>query len=69
MSSDTLQAVSKHEKVSIFDSPGDVDLTTQVNFGAIGHVMNHHDKGIEELCLLLLGGFVSLWSEFFTEFP
>ena len=48
MSSDTLQAVSKHEKVSIFDSPGDVDLTTQVNFGALGHVMRHHGGGTDK---------------------
>lgn len=33
---ETLQAVSKHRHVSIFDAPGQVDLTAHVNFETLG---------------------------------
>ena len=32
---DTLQAVKNHEKVGVFDAPGDTDLTARVDFGAL----------------------------------
>lgn len=35
--SDTLQALSKHKAADILASPGDVDLTAHVDFGALMH--------------------------------
>ncbi len=35
---ETLQAVKKHSYCSIFDSPGEVDLTAHVNFSHIAHL-------------------------------
>ena len=32
---DTLQAVKAHEKVGVFDAPGDTDLTARVDFGRL----------------------------------
>ncbi|MEP6342886.1 MAG: SAM-dependent methyltransferase [Maricaulaceae bacterium] len=32
---DTLQALKRHEKIGVFDQPGDSDLTARVNFGAL----------------------------------
>lgn len=40
---DTLQAVKKHKYVAITDSPGDADLTTHVDFGALRQVAHEND--------------------------
>jgi NADH dehydrogenase [ubiquinone] 1 alpha subcomplex assembly factor 7 len=34
---DTLQAVRQHKPASIFDSPGEVDITAHVDFAALAH--------------------------------
>lgn len=39
---DTLQAVKAHEPVSVFDFPGDSDLTSHVDFAALADVARAH---------------------------
>lgn len=35
---ETLQAVRAHEKVGVFDAPGEMDLTALVDFATLGHM-------------------------------
>ena len=40
---ETLQAISRHEKVSIFSEPGSVDLTTHVNFESLQNTVRQNN--------------------------
>lgn len=63
---DTLQALSKHTKVSIFHQPGETDLTTHVNFTNVNAALSEshphlQGQGIQPLGMFLLGhGLASL---------
>lgn len=55
---DTLQAVKDHEYVSVFQSPGECDLTTHVNFARLqrlAHDLNIHGPVTQEIFLKDLG--------------
>jgi NADH dehydrogenase [ubiquinone] 1 alpha subcomplex assembly factor 7 len=48
---ETLQALRAHKKVSIFDHPGEADLTAHVDFEALGNVVQNKGArliGVEE---------------------
>lgn len=53
---DTLQSVKDHKKVSIFDFPGEADLTSQVNFEEILNIIN--PKGFSQVCFETQGDFL-----------
>ena len=38
---DTLQALRQHKPVSIFDNPGEIDLTAHVDFAALSEAAKH----------------------------
>ena len=46
---DTLQAVKNHQKVSPFTSPGEADLTSQVNFSEVQKTLGNHCSNIVEM--------------------
>ena len=45
---DTLQALKKHKKVDILETPGDADLTTHVNFTNVRKVLGTHNSSLVE---------------------
>ena len=40
-SGETLQAIRHHEKVGVFDAPGDMDLTAHVDFSVLAEIARH----------------------------
>lgn len=46
---DTLQAVKDHQYQSIFATPGDVDLTTHVNFKILANTIGKDDVKVEKI--------------------
>mmetsp|Transcript_30244 Transcript_30244/g.46152 ORF Transcript_30244/g.46152 Transcript_30244/m.46152 type:complete len:636 (+) Transcript_30244:132-2039(+) len=43
-STDSIRGFSRHEQVSFLSRPGEVDITADVDFGALRHAVNHHSE-------------------------
>lgn len=55
----TLQAVSRHKTASLFENPGEVDLTAHVDFTALAAIARH--AGLKTSPLLGQGEFLKNW--------
>lgn len=47
-SGDSLQAIQKHQKVDIFNNPGNTDITAHVNFDNVRRVLGHERTSFAE---------------------